>query len=401
MATSISPDKCIGCQACLGACPFPGAIEMREGVAVITEKCTNCGACEGSCPTQAIHVERVIDARAHKLEDYEGVWTFVEQHEGTIANVSFEMISEARKLADQLGTHVGAVILGHNIKPLVGQCFAYGADNAYVVDDEVLASYRTDPYTDIMANLINIYKPEIFLIGATNNGRDFAARMAVRLNTGLTADCTGLSIDKEKRLLEQTRPAFGGNIMATILCPTRRPQMATVRPNVMKKCTPDFERKGEVVEIPCNIKEDSVRTKVLEVIKIAMKTVNLIEADIIVSGGRGVGGPEGFGIIEKAAMALNAAMGASRAAVDAGWIPHHHQVGQTGKTVAPKLYIACGISGAIQHLIGMQTSDIIIAINKDPEAPIFNIASLGIVGDLFEVLPVMIEELGKVAEAKE
>lgn len=401
MTVRIDEKLCIGCEQCISSCPFPGAIEMHNQIASITDKCTSCGACEESCPTKAIEVERVVDSMAHKVDDYEGVWVFIEQRDGKVANVSYEILSEGRKLANELGTYVGAVIMGHNIGDILKHVFAYGADRAYISDSEVLKNYRTDSYTNVIVEMINEYKPEILLFGATNNGRDFAARIAVRIKTGLTADCTGLKIDKEKRLLEQTRPAFGGNIMATILCPTRRPQMATVRPNVMKRSVPDYSKFGDIIMVQCNTKEEDIRSKVINIIESTSKTVNLVDADIIISGGRGLGGPDGFKLIEEFALTLNGAMGASRATVDAGWIPHSYQVGQTGKTVAPKLYIACGISGAIQHLAGMQTSDTIIAINKDPEAPIFNIATYGIVGDLYEIIPVMVEEFKKVLQERE
>lgn len=392
MATFIKEDLCIGCEACLGACPFPGAISIEDSKAIITDLCTGCGACEESCPVKAIVIDRVKDVNAHDLSKYSGVWIFVEQRDGVAANVSYEILSEGRKLADELGTYVGAVIIGDKIDHLAKQAFSYGADKAFVVQTEVLKDYRTDSYSRVMINLIDAFKPEIVLFGATNNGRDFAARIAVKLNTGLTADCTGLAINLESKLLEQTRPAFGGNIMATILCPSRRPQMATVRPNVMKKAVADLSRVGEIVHVECHIREEEIRTKIIEVIKDTTITVNLTDADIIVSGGRGLGNPEGFKLIEELAGVVGGAVGASRATVDAGWIPHSHQVGQTGKTVSPKIYIACGISGAIQHLAGMQSSDIIIAINKDPDASIFNVATYGIVGDLYEVLPILIDE---------
>jgi electron transfer flavoprotein alpha subunit len=392
VGTFIKEDLCIGCEVCLGACPFPGAIVMENDKARITDLCTGCGACEESCPVQAIHIERVTDENAHDISKYNGVWIFVEQRDGVAANVSYEILSEGRKLANELGTYVGAVIIGDNVEHLAKQAFSYGADKAFIVQSAVLKNYRTDSYARVMIDLIDSFKPEIVLFGATNNGRDFAARIAVKLNTGLTADCTGLAINPESRFLEQTRPAFGGNIMATILCPTRRPQMATVRPNVMKKSDADQNREGEIIHIECRIKEVDIRTQILEVIKDTTITVNLTDADIIISGGRGLGSPEGFKLIEELADVVGGAVGASRATVDAGWIPHSHQVGQTGKTVSPKIYIACGISGAIQHLAGMQSSDIIIAINKDPDASIFNVATYGIVGDLYEVLPILIDE---------
>jgi electron transfer flavoprotein alpha subunit/NAD-dependent dihydropyrimidine dehydrogenase PreA subunit len=388
MSVRIENDLCVACGACIDACPFPGAIEVND-VAVLTDKCTGCGACAESCPTDAIIVDKKEDANRVNIEEYKGVWVFIEQRDGHIANVALELISEGRKLADQLGTEVAGVLLGDGVEELAKTCFAYGADKVYLVDGPVFKDYRTDSYTSAITDLIQQYKPEILLFGATNNGRDFAARIAIRVDTGLTADCTELAIDPETKLLMQTRPAFGGNIMATILCPNRRPQMSTVRPKVMKKVEPDFSRSGEIIRYDSPVKEDEVATKILEIIEHATKTINLAEADIIVSGGRGIGGPENYYLIEELAETLGGAAGASRAAVDAGWVPHYRQVGQTGKTVAPKMYVACGISGAIQHLAGMQTSDVIVAINKDPEAPIFKVATYGIVGDLHKVVPML------------
>jgi electron transfer flavoprotein alpha subunit len=257
----------------------------------------------------------------------------------------------------------------------------------YVIDDAGLAEYSTDTYSETMADLVRRHKPEIVLAGATSIGRAFIPRVAIKVKTGLTADCTGLEIDDEKQILLQTRPAFGGNIMATIICPAHRPQMATVRHKVLKKIEPDAARTGEIIEEkPVTT---AARTRILEVLHEMGNQVNLAEADIIVSGGRGLGGPENFPMLEELAGELGAAVGASRAAVDAGWIPAYHQVGQTGKTVCPKLYVACGISGAIQHLAGMSSADMIVAINKDPDAPIFDVADIGIVGDLFEIVPMI------------
>ena len=369
-------------------------------ISVLTDKCTGCGACADACPTDAIEVTKQEDKFAVDVNEYKGVWVFIEQRDNHIASVALELLSEGRKLADELGVELAGVLLGDGVEESAKQCFGYGADKVYLVDAPVFKDYRTDSYTDAIVKLIAQYKPEILLFGATNNGRDFAARIAVRIKTGLTADCTELAIEPETRLLMQTRPAFGGNIMATILCPNRRPQMSTVRPKVMKKAEPDFDRAGEIIRVDFEVKEEDVATRILEIIEHATKTLNLSEAEIIVSGGRGIGGPENYYLIEELAEVLNGAAGASRAAVDAGWVPHYRQVGQTGKTVAPKIYVACGISGAIQHLAGMQTSDVIVAINKDAEAPIFKVATYGIVGDLHKVLPVLTKKFKELKAAE-
>jgi electron transfer flavoprotein alpha subunit len=338
-----------------------------------------------------MELEEIERAAGDNLDEYEAIWVFAEQRDGEIQDVVYELLSKGRELADTRKTHLAAVLLGSGVKEKAESLYAWGADKVYVVDDERLKEYSTDCYTDVFSQLVDKYKPEIVLAGATSIGRAFIPRVAVRVKTGLTADCTGLEIDEEKQILLQTRPAFGGNIMATIICPNHRPQMATVRHKVLKKIDPDDSRKGELVEESMVARES--RTKIAEVLHEMGNQVNLAEADIIVSGGRGMGGPEHYAMLEELAQELGAAVGASRAAVDADWIPAYHQVGQTGKTVCPKLYIACGISGAIQHLAGMQSSDFIIAINKDPDAPIFDVADIGIVGDLFEVVPMMTKVL--------
>lgn len=368
--------------------------------ALIGEGCTYCSACVSACPFGAIEMK--IDKKAAvNLDDYRGVMVFAEKEDNgdkeppTLSSVAQELLTKGRELADKLDTKLSAVLLGEQIDDLAQECIAYGADTVYKADSPVVRHYRNDSYAKLLSESIVKYKPEIVLIGATSVGRALAARVAVRVHTGLTADCTSLDVDVEKRELQQTRPAFGGNIMATILCPSHRPQMATVRPKVMKKGKPDTSRKGEIVDLDINITEEDVRTKIKEIVKITSENVNLAEAEIIVSGGRGLHKPENFSLIRELADLIGGAVGASRATVDAGWIEHYHQVGQTGKTVSPKLYIACGISGAIQHLAGMQTSDIIVAINTDPDAPIFKVATYGIVGDLFEVVPAMIKEIKK------
>jgi electron transfer flavoprotein alpha subunit len=386
----INREECIGCEACVGACPF-GALSMdEEGKAVVDEKCTACRACLDVCPVSALGLPE-IEAPAAGLSAYQGVWVWVEQFKGEAGSISWEMAGKGRQLADQLKTTLTACVLGHNCDAIVQQAIAYGADRVIVADDSTLADYRTEPYSAVLIDLVRKYKPEIFLLGASARGRDLAGAVATEVVTGLTADCTGLEIDMESGLLRQTRPAFGGNIMATIICPNHRPQMSTVRHRVFEMPNPDATRKGEIVRAGAILNEDQVASKVVDFIAVE-GGVNLADAKIICSGGRGVGGPAGFDPVRELAAVLGGAVGSSRAAVDAGWIPYAHQVGQTGRTVRPDLYIACGISGAIQHLAGMQTSRIIIAINKDPEAPIFKIATYGIIGDLFEVIPALAEQ---------
>ena len=331
------------------------------------------------------------------LSHYKGVFIFAEQREGKIQPVAYELLGEGKKLAHDLKTNLSAVLCGgEDIEEEVVHLFAYGADKVYLLHHDELKDYKSLPYTRAIAELITRYKPEVFLLGATTIGRDLAARLAIRIGAGLTADCTGLSIDPVKKILEQTRPAFGGNIMATILSPNNRPQMATVRPKVFRKPDKMAGRKGELVKFSPVINPEDLVVRILEVIKDESIKVNLTEAEIIVSGGRGLQESKNFKLVEDLAHALGGAVGASRATVDAGWISSHHQVGQTGKTVAPKLYVACGISGKIQHLVGMQSSDTIVAINKDPDAPIFKVATYGIVGDVFEYLPLLTGKLKEI-----
>jgi len=394
MAVIVEKDKCIACGACVGSCPF-GAIEMGDSAAMITDKCTECGACIESCPVEAIIRTDVVEKEVVSLDAYKGVWVFAEQRDCKVMNIAFELLGEGKKLATSLGVELGAVLIGDNVADKAQELFAYGADVVYLVEDSALKNYRTESYTAVMENLVKTYKPEIVLIGATNIGRDLGPRVAGRIHTGLTADCTELAIDQETRLLMQTRPAFGGNIMATILCPNTRPQMSTVRPGVMKKAIPDNNCSGKVVKVKYDT-ATQVRTIVKEIVREASKVVNLEEAQVIVSGGRGVGNAEGFKVLQQLADELGGMLGASRGAVDAGWIPVNHQVGQTGKTVHPKIYVACGISGAIQHVAGMQNAACIIAINKNPNAAIFKVADYGIVGDLYQVIPMFIEAIKEI-----
>ena len=412
--------KCIACGArCQMSCPSD-AIEMNEqGEPIISlEKCIGCRKCVKACPAAALEMyltpeeEKLLagmqaDAAEQSEEDvheaadaktgvaaWKGVWVFVEQNEGKAHPVSWELLGVGRTLANDLGVDLSAFVLGSGVKGLAEEAFGYDADRVYLVDDPILNHYRTPSYLHGSLALINKYKPEIVLMGATGLGRDLAGAVATALKTGLTADCTGLTIDKKMRLLEQTRPAFGGNIMATILTETCRPQMASVRPHVMPR--PQFQpgKRGELIIEPFQLSEDSISTRILEIQPLLTEgSINIAGANVIVSGGRGLLQAENFKMLQELADLLGGVVGASRSAIDAGWMPHARQIGQTGKTVRPKLYIACAISGAIQHLVGMQDSDHIIAINKDKNAPIFEVAHLGIVGDIFEIIPGVIEQL--------
>lgn len=322
------------------------------------------------------------------MADYKGVWVFAEQREGELQKVSLELLGEGRKIADKLGVKLTALLLGDNIKGLADTLGRHGADEVLVADNTLLEHYTTDGYTKVICDLANDRKPGIIFIGATFIGRDLGPRVAARLSTGLTADCTVLDVDVEKADLLATRPAFGGNLMATIACPDHRPQMATVRPGVFSKL-PDEERNFTVEEVEVKLEDSDIRTKIVEIVKETKEIVDISEANFIVSGGRGVGSKENFAILEELAEALGGTVAGSRAAVENGWIEKDYQVGQTGKTVRPTIYIACGISGAIQHVAGMQDSDMIIAINKDATAPMMQAADYAIVGDLFKVVPEM------------
>ncbi|BBE29880.1 electron transfer flavoprotein subunit alpha [Tepiditoga spiralis] len=326
------------------------------------------------------------------IKEYKDVWVFAEQRDNKLMPVVYELLGEGKKISEKMNSNLCAVLVGDNVEFLCDELIKYGAKKVYLIEDVLLKNYTTDGYSRVISNLINEKKPEVFLIGATHIGRDLAPRISAKIDTGLTADCTILEVDEDKKLL-QTRPAFGGNIMATIICPKHRPQMATVRPGVMKKAEINNENNGEIIKINANICCKDIRTEVLKVIKQKSTTLDITEAEIVVAGGRGLGKPEGFKLIEKLAEKLNGVVGASRAVVDSEWIDSSHQVGQTGKTVRPKIYIACGISGAIQHIAGMKDSECIIAINKDKYAPIFKVADYGIVGDLYEVIPELIKEL--------
>jgi len=370
---------------------------MKEGKAVITEYCQLCRACLSVCPEGVI--KEVLEegqqpaAQNLPLHEYTGVWVFAERRGGKVASVAYELLGAGRRLADERNAQLSALLFGASDAE-AQELIRWEADRVYLCTDPIFESYNDEPHADLLGLLIKEHRPEIVLAGATPIGRSFFPRVAAKLRTGLTADCTSLEIDRDTGNLLQVRPAFGGNIMATILCPYNRPQMATVRPRVMKRGRYDQNKTGDIIHI--DAEGLFSRTKVVDTVKEVSETaVNLQEADIIVSGGRGLGDPKGFKILGELAEALGGTLGASRAAVDEGWIPYSHQVGQTGKTVCPKIYIACGISGAVQHLVGMQSSDIIIAINKNPDAPIFTVATYGIVGDVYEIVPMMIRKINE------
>jgi len=392
MSLSIDPEKCTACGQCTEVCPFE-AIEVMEGLARSNEKCTLCGACVEECPEGAIRIEEAEGrGPAVDLSAYSGVWVFCEQRRGGLHSVGLELLGKGRDLANDLSTSLTAVLFGHGVADLAQKLIAHGADQVLLADDPTLAEFTDDAYGQVLAGLIAEQRPEIVLCGATALGRSFFPRVATTIGTGLTADCTGLSIEPTERLLLQTRPAFGGNIMATIITPNHRPQMATVRPKVMRQAKPDPQRQGQIVSVglPGGFKALS---QVVESIEETSQAARLAEAEIIVTGGRGLGEAKNFSLIAELADQLGGAVGATRGVVDQGWIPYAHQVGQTGRTVSPKLYVAVGVSGAVQHVVGMQSSDVIVAVNNDPQAPIFDVATYGLVGDLFEVVPAMIREL--------
>lgn len=359
-------------------------------------------------------------ARVEDKSAWKGVWVFAEQRQGVLNSVAIELLGEGKKLANDIGTELCAIVLGENIGDIAKELVTFGADKVYVADSPLLKDFTTDAYTKVMCDAIDKYQPEIILLGATHIGRDLGPRVAKRTTTGLTADCTHLDYDTDKYLkylstvttatvpqakidqntsnLKMTRPAFGGNLMATIICPATRPQMATVRPGVMDKAVKDASHKGDILTLDVQLSDNDLRTKVIEIVKSAKEMVSLTDADIVVSGGAGLGNADGFKLMKEFADTVGGVVGASRAAVDNGWIDHSHQVGQTGTTVKPTIYFACGISGAIQHLAGMQSSDIIVAINKNEVAPIFDVADYGIVGDLYKVVPLLIEEFKKIGK---
>jgi len=393
---SVIDDKCVGCRQCVKACPFE-AIAMQDRLACIDlTKCTVCGACVETCKFDAIVIAKREESARIDHNRFKGVWVLAEQFDGHIESITYELLGEGRKLADDLGMELCAVLLGSDIAGRTQELIERGADKVYLADAPELAYFADEPYAKVIIRMIRDYAPNIVLCGATTVGRSLVSRVAVSVNAGLTADCTGLAIDPETHNLLQTRPAFGGNIMATIVTPDHRPQMATVRHKVMKEAEVDPSRTGEVIRVALTADLLASRTKRLRYVAEETSTVNIAEANILVSGGRGLQKPENFAVIAELAKVLKAGVGASRAAVDANWIAYSHQVGQTGKTVCPKLYIACGISGQIQHLAGMSSAETIVAINRDADAPIFSVATYGVVGDALEIIPKLTAECRKI-----
>ncbi|CAO0820155.1 Caffeyl-CoA reductase-Etf complex subunit CarE [Desulfarculales bacterium] len=387
MALLIDKEKCSGCGACIDACPFE-ALRLIDDKTRVSEACTLCSTCVDVCPEGALAVEEVARAADERTAFSRGVWVFAEQRGGVLPEVVAEILGQGGRLAADLGVELSAVLLGHGVSGLAAELFALGASTVYLADDLRLQYFNDDIYAEVLARLIAEHRPEVLLAGATAMGRSLIPRVATAVATGLTADCTGLAIDKERRLLLQTRPAFGGNIMATIICPQARPQMVTVRPRVMKKGQRQEGAQGRLVMVEL---EPGLMpaTQVLELVRTLGEEINLTAAEVVVVGGRGLGGPEGFGLVRQMAQKLGGVVGATRGAVDFGWIGHAHQVGQTGRTIVPKLYIGPGLGrGATSG--GMQSSEVIVAVNTDPNAPIFQVATYGIVGDLYAVAPAIL-----------
>ena len=395
----IADDRCVGCTLCVKTCPF-GAISMSDRKAVIDyDRCTLCGACAPACKFEAIVVTAT---RVQAVTGRGDIWVFCEEESpGTLARVSLELLGSATQLAQALHVLVGAALIGHGASGCARQAAMHGADRVYVADHAGLEEYHDEAYATILARMVRQYEPEVLLGGATAVGRSLLPRVAVLVKTGLTADCTELGIDPDTGLLLQTRPAFGGNILATITCEERRPQMATVRPGVLPLPEADVTRETELVRCPVAASDLVTRTRWLDFRPKSAAGLGLREAETIVSAGAGVGGPDGVALVARLAEALGGVLGASRAAVDAGWIEYRHQVGQTGVTVQPRLYVACGISGAIQHLVGMQSSETIVAINRDPDAPILQHADIALVGDVSDVIPELLRQLEEDPPAEE
>lgn len=397
MPVVIVEEKCAGCRLCVPGCPY-GAIHVENRKAFLGEECTGCGACLDTCKFDAIVFQGSQERIRMNTTAFKGIYVFIEQDKQTVSNVSLELLGKARELArefSKLGKEqiVTAILIGYELGGIPDELIAYGADHVIIIRDEPFKVYRTDIYTKALVHIAKERRPEILLFGATPQGRDLAPRVANRLQTGLTADCTALEVSEKDGILLQTRPTYGGNIMATIVCPDNRPQMTTVRPGVMRRLPRDPGRTGSKEEMTLELKEEDFLVRILDLVKSPTRHENLAEAKIIVSGGHGMKNPQGFEILKEFAAELGAEVGASRAAVEAGWIGYDHQIGQTGKTVHPELYIACGISGSIQHLAGMSRSKYIISINKNRSAPIADVSDITFVGDLFQIVPMLTKKI--------
>ncbi len=394
MSVILYIDKCTACGECLDVCPF-GILSLEGETLVIGEGCNLCGACVEICPEGALELPEMEGPAPRPGVPPDGVWVFAEQRHGQLAPVALELLGESRRLAGELGVGVAAMLLGDKVEHLAPTLLGGGADKVYLTEDPSLADFVEGTYTVALTEIARRFQPEIILAGATYAGRAFIPQVAAALKTGLTADCTAFAIDREQRLLLQTRPAFGGNIMATIITPRTYPQMATARPGVFKRLATPHSLDGQVIRVELDSLKNPGQGRFVRTVEEIKERLPLSEAEVIVAGGRGLKDAKHFRLLEELADLLGGAVGATRGAVDAGWIPYAHQIGQTGKTVSPKLYFAVGISGAAQHLVGMQGSDFIVAINRDAEAPIFKVANIGLVGDLFEILPALIQEIKK------
>ena len=387
-------EKCVGCGECESACTF-GAIEVLDGQAVVDlDTCTMCGTCVDVCPEGALELEKTRSAApAADPDEWRGVWVIAESRFGQIAPVTFELLGKGSELADDLDVELTALLIGNGVSEYAPKLVERGAQRVLAVDHAALENFQDEVYARIVARLASEEKPEVILAGATAMGRSYIPQVATMLETGLTADCTELSVRSEDRALLQTRPAFGGNLLATIVCPAHRPQMSTVRPHVLKALEPDPSRKGEIVSIVPAAEDLVSRVTVVESVMEQSDGPGLVDSEIIVAAGRGMETEKNMELIHELASLLDAGVGASRAVTDAEWLPHRAQIGQTGVTVSPRLYIGCGISGAIQHVVGIQGSDIIVAINRDPDAPLFDLATYGIVGDVKEILPLLVKRI--------